>query len=293
MLWPVSRELTGRLQVSSSAACPNWRGRAPTAINANSSGESTGVSGPWRQRTQTRRRQRSQHNRAHRAGGGRLGAGSRDSLSNEISLWRQVRPSVDRRDGLLCGRLLHRDIHDGAGRWWDFGSRRYHVARRCQRAGVHARRTGRVVDPLLPIRAAPRAAHRCRHRGGRRLGVFRRRVRDGFRQGRVIGGRLHDHIAVCRGLAVRLRRRVRATGGHRHPRWHLPHRRAPRRRGARLRGVHRTRPRRGGALRREPAAVDVPAVSAVVPVVVEVPWDSEVPLVPVAPAARGPGSRRR
>ena len=46
MAWLVSVGLTGRLRLSSAPACPNWRGRAPTASNANSSGESTGVSGP-------------------------------------------------------------------------------------------------------------------------------------------------------------------------------------------------------------------------------------------------------
>ena len=45
MVWLVSVELTVWLWFSS-ATCLNWRGRAPTAINANSSGESTGVSGP-------------------------------------------------------------------------------------------------------------------------------------------------------------------------------------------------------------------------------------------------------
>ena len=44
MVWPVGVELTGRLGVPLSTACPNWR-RVPTAANANASGESIGVIG--------------------------------------------------------------------------------------------------------------------------------------------------------------------------------------------------------------------------------------------------------
>src|SRR5215208_4294542 len=40
----VSVELTGRLRVSPFTTCLNWRGRAPTAANANPSGESAGGS---------------------------------------------------------------------------------------------------------------------------------------------------------------------------------------------------------------------------------------------------------
>ena len=272
----VSVELAVRVRAPPSAACPNWRRRVPTAANANPSGESTGGSGPSVANDPTT--PAGQHDFAHRPRERWFFAGSRDSLSNGISLWRWVLRGGDRRDGLLRGRFNATST----------------TVREARRVAAMT-----VPRPPQPARLAVafgsadgwstaadwacddtrRAASRCLRHGRRRLGVPRRRVRAEFRQGRIIGGQPGGHIAVCRGLAVRLCRRVRATAGIHHPRWHLPHRRAPRRRGARLRSVHRTRPRRGDALVSMPRQSMCPRVQ---------PWfDCSRPVlpVPVAPAA--------
>ncbi len=124
---------------------------------------------------------------------------------------------------------------------------------------------------LMPDSSRASGHPRGRHRGGSRLGVRRRRVRDGFRQrpNQVVNSAAPSLFAK-----VSLFDSVddaRAAGAHRHPRRHLPHRRARRRRGARIGGVHRTRPGVEAPFASVPAAVDVPAGSAVVPMVVECP----------------------
>ena len=258
-------------------------GERPRPANANPSGESTGVNGPLV--VNGANDASSQHHLRHSGEGAwvRSGAGEMSSRATSVVRAGEVRVAVD----AVTAR--------GAAGSCTATSRTVSaVAAGVERGGV---------TPAFPVtrvgRDAPdtsrhghrslvvlRAAHGCT-RGGRRLGVDRRRVRDGFRQGRVIGGQLAGLTAHCRDVAARLLRRLCAAGGIHHPRW-LRRTDAP---------FDAEVPDLEASTEPDPgveapfvsvtAAVDVPAGLAVVPMVVEVPWDSEVPLVPAAPAVTG------